>query len=182
MADKSREKGEMGTNTFNREPLIKLRVIGPSAASEAQMFKAIALMTLGTVLALPPAAAVAQTGYGTRPNSHPHSSFERGWNRTTKARIVRARARSGCAIIAAPRSKGRLDARRGLAGRTGQCVSAGSLKGEKFLLDAAIGLRPNITATNSPKRAPKRTIPAAPKRTKTVMKSDWLGDLDSNQD
>jgi hypothetical protein len=34
---------------------------------------------LGTVLALlPPVGAVAQTGYGTRPNSHPHSSLQEG--------------------------------------------------------------------------------------------------------
>ncbi len=50
------------------------------------MLKAIALMTLGTVLALSPAAAVAQTGYGTRPNSHPDSSFERGWNRYNESK------------------------------------------------------------------------------------------------
>jgi hypothetical protein len=43
----------------------------PSAASEAQMFKAIAIMALATVLALPPVVGVAQTGYGTRPHSHP---------------------------------------------------------------------------------------------------------------
>jgi hypothetical protein len=71
------------------------------------MFKAIAITALGTVLALPPMVAVAQTGYGTRPHSHPHSSFERSWNKATRARIVRARARSGCAIITAARSKGR---------------------------------------------------------------------------
>ena len=33
----------------------------------------------------------------------------------------------------------------------------------------------NITATNSPKRAPKRIIPAAPRQTKTVMKSTGWG-------
>jgi hypothetical protein len=44
------------------------------------MLKAITLMALSAILALPPVAAVAQTGYGTRPNSHPHSSFERHWN------------------------------------------------------------------------------------------------------
>jgi hypothetical protein len=72
------------------------------------MFKAIAIIALGTVLALPPLGAVAQTGYGTRPNLihiRPSSAAETG---ATRARIVRARARSGCAIIAAPRSKGRL--------------------------------------------------------------------------
>lgn len=50
------------------------------------MFKAIAIMALGTVLALPPAVAVAQTGYGTRPNSHPHSSFERSWNKGNESK------------------------------------------------------------------------------------------------
>ena len=50
------------------------------------MFKAIAIMALGTVLALPPVVAVAQTGYGTRPRSHPHSSFERSWNKGNESK------------------------------------------------------------------------------------------------
>jgi hypothetical protein len=50
------------------------------------MFKAIALMGLGAVLALPPWAAVAQTGYGTRHNSHPNSSFQRHWNRNNESK------------------------------------------------------------------------------------------------
>jgi hypothetical protein len=29
---------------------------------------------------------VAQTGYGTRPNSHPHSSFERSWNKGNESK------------------------------------------------------------------------------------------------
>ena len=50
------------------------------------MFKAITLMALSAILALPPVAAVAQTGCGTRPNSHPHSSFKRGWNRYNESK------------------------------------------------------------------------------------------------
>jgi hypothetical protein len=30
--------------------------------------------------------AVAQTGYGTRPHSHPHSSFERSWNKGNESK------------------------------------------------------------------------------------------------
>jgi hypothetical protein len=71
---------------LNREPLTKLHVISPSAASEAEMFKAIAIIALGTVLTLPPMVAVAQTGYGTRPNSHPHSSFERSWSKGNESK------------------------------------------------------------------------------------------------
>ena len=50
------------------------------------MIKAIALMAFGAVLALPPMGAVAQTGYGTRPHSHPHSSFERSWNKGNESK------------------------------------------------------------------------------------------------
>ena len=50
------------------------------------MFKATAIMALGTVLALPPMVAVAQTGYGTRPHSHPHSYFERSWNKGNESK------------------------------------------------------------------------------------------------
>ena len=50
------------------------------------MFKAIAFMALGMVLALPPVGALAQTGYGTRHNSHPHSSFERHWNKSNESK------------------------------------------------------------------------------------------------
>jgi hypothetical protein len=65
------------------------------------MFKAIALMTLGTVLALPPAGAAAQTGYGTRPNSHPNSSFGRHWNRSNESKD---RARQGAEWVRHHRS------------------------------------------------------------------------------
>ena len=44
------------------------------------MFKAIALIGLGAILALSPWAAVAQTGFGTTQNSHPNSTFMRHWN------------------------------------------------------------------------------------------------------
>jgi uncharacterized membrane protein len=56
------------------------------------MFKAITFMALSVILAIPPVAAVAQTGYGTRPNSHPNSSFERHWNRSNESKD---RARQG---------------------------------------------------------------------------------------
>ena len=75
-----------GRACLHRERLTKLHVISPSAASEAQMFKAIAITALGTVLAVPPMVAVAQTGYGTRPHSHPHSSFERSWNKGNESK------------------------------------------------------------------------------------------------
>jgi hypothetical protein len=72
------------------------------------MFKAIAIMALGTVLALPPVVAVAQTGYGTSPiPTHIRPSSAPG-TRATRARIARAGARNGCAIITATRSKGHL--------------------------------------------------------------------------
>jgi hypothetical protein len=58
----------------------------PKCCFGAQMFKAIAIMALGTVLALPPVVSVAQTGYGTRPNSHPRSSFERSWNKGNESK------------------------------------------------------------------------------------------------
>jgi len=50
------------------------------------MFKAIAIVALGAALALPSVSALAQTGYGTRPNSHPNSSFERNWNHNNQSK------------------------------------------------------------------------------------------------
>jgi len=55
-------------------------------ASEAQMLKAFALIGLGAVFALSSEVSVALTGYGTRPNSHPNSSFQRHWNRNNESK------------------------------------------------------------------------------------------------
>ena len=58
------------------------------------MLKALGVIGLGAVLALSSEVSVAQTGYGTRPHSHPHSSFERHWNRNNESED---RARQGAA-------------------------------------------------------------------------------------
>ena len=44
------------------------------------MLKTIALIGLGAALALPPAAAVAQTGYGVTPGQPSSTPFDRSWN------------------------------------------------------------------------------------------------------
>jgi hypothetical protein len=56
------------------------------------MLKAFALIVLGAVFALSSEVSIAQTGYGTRPNSHPNSSFQRHWNRNNESKD---RARQG---------------------------------------------------------------------------------------
>jgi hypothetical protein len=52
------------------------------------MLKALAVIGLGAVFAL----SFAQTGYGTPPNFHPNSSFQRHWNRSNESKD---RARQG---------------------------------------------------------------------------------------
>jgi hypothetical protein len=61
-------------------------------AWEAQMLKALALIGLSAVFALSSEVSVAQTGYGTRPNSHPNSDFQRHWNKSNESKD---RARQG---------------------------------------------------------------------------------------
>ena len=56
------------------------------------MLKALGVIGLGAVFALSSEVSVAQTGYGTRPHSHPHSSFERHWNSNNDSKD---RARQG---------------------------------------------------------------------------------------
>ena len=55
------------------------------------MLKALALIGLGAVFALSSEVSVAQTGYGTRPNTHPNLSFQRHWNRNNESKDHRAR-------------------------------------------------------------------------------------------
>ena len=56
------------------------------------MLKALPLIGLGAVFAISSDGSVAQTGYGTRPNSHPNSSFQRHWNKSNESKD---RARQG---------------------------------------------------------------------------------------
>jgi hypothetical protein len=55
------------------------------------MFKTIALIGLTTALALPPVAALAQTGYGVTPGAPSTSTFDREWNHANQSKD-RARA------------------------------------------------------------------------------------------
>jgi hypothetical protein len=56
------------------------------------MLKAITVIGVAAFVALSSGTSIAQTGYGTRPHSHPNSSFERHWN---KANESKDRARQG---------------------------------------------------------------------------------------
>jgi hypothetical protein len=56
------------------------------------MLRALTVIGLGAVFALSSEVSVAQTGYGTRPHSHPNSSFQRQWNKNNESKD---RARQG---------------------------------------------------------------------------------------
>lgn len=60
------------------------------------MLKAIALIALGGALALPPVAAVAQTGYGVTPGQPSTSTFDRSWNHFNQSK---ERARAGAEYV-----------------------------------------------------------------------------------
>jgi hypothetical protein len=55
------------------------------------MLKQIALIGLAAALVLPPASALAQTGYGVKPGAPSTSTFDRSWNRANESKD-RARA------------------------------------------------------------------------------------------
>ena len=60
------------------------------------MLKTIALIGLGAAIALTPAVAVAQTGYGVRPGQPSTSTFDRSWNHFNQSK---ERARAGAAWV-----------------------------------------------------------------------------------
>ena len=55
------------------------------------MLKQIAFIGLAAALLLPPAPALAQTGYGVKPGAPSTSTFDRSWNRANESKD-RARA------------------------------------------------------------------------------------------
>jgi len=60
------------------------------------MFKTIALIGLGAVLALPPVSAVAQTGYGVSNSAPSQTTFDRSWNHFNESKEW---ARAGAAYV-----------------------------------------------------------------------------------
>ena len=60
------------------------------------MFKTIALIGLGAVLALPPVSAVAQTGFGVSNSAPSQTTFDRSFNHFNESK---ERARAGAAYV-----------------------------------------------------------------------------------
>ena len=60
------------------------------------MLKTIALIALGAALALPPVAAVAQTGYGVAPGQPSATPFDRSFNHFNQSK---EQARAGAAWV-----------------------------------------------------------------------------------
>jgi hypothetical protein len=60
------------------------------------VLKIIGMIGLGTALAIPPIAAVAQTGYGASSSAPSTSTFDRAWNHANESK---ERARAGAAYV-----------------------------------------------------------------------------------
>jgi hypothetical protein len=103
---------------FNQEPLIKLHVISQvllrrrKCSKQSELWLSVRFSrSRQWALSLRQVTARGPILIHIRPSSAPGT-------RATRARIVRARARSGCTIITAPRSKGVSATRFRLAGRS----------------------------------------------------------------
>ena len=68
------------------------------------MLKQIAFIGLAAALLLPPAPALAQTGYGVKPGAPSTSTFDRSWNRANESKD---RARAGAEYRRQQRAKAR---------------------------------------------------------------------------
>ena len=64
------------------------------------MLRFIALVAVTAACPSRPVLADAQTGYGVKPGAPSTSSFDRHWNRPTRARTVRGPERSICVSVA----------------------------------------------------------------------------------